>query len=662
MKKKFRERLVALSPTTNGARLSIVDQLLRFGSVGIFNTALTFVTIVVMKAGLGASDLAANSAGYALGLFTSFFLNRQWTFYAEASNKALVVSQIVRFMAIVFAAYGINIAIVLFLIGLDVNPYLAHATGMPWYTLVFFLGCRRYVFNSDGLVVGVPIRVSWPLLIVLVASASVLFYDLGVRPIELWDESRLANNAIEMAVSGYSLATTFDWKPDHWNTKPPLLIWLMVSSLKLFGFDEFAIRLPSAVAAFGTTIMLWAFIAYRLGRPLAGCLAALFLLATPYYVHEHGARSGNYESLLAFLTTGYLFAAYLYLREEVNRLRWIAVALFLAFLAFMTKTVQAFLFFPSIAVFLIATGDRTRIKEVGGGIALLMLLVAAYYLARENADPGYIAAAINNDLLGRYANVIENHRGNGWFYLYGEAAAPLLQFGLLSSAILSFLARDETRVFSRYMFLAMVGYLAVISSAGTKIFWYAFPLFPLAAASLALLFAEGMSFVSLRFSRKVPFPYLAVVAMASVSAVVVARNLESINDQSEWSPLNDACNKFLLSTATREASKSGLAVFHPGYSPWSYFAPTLFYTKILEAEGGTTIIVSSGGPIPDGFAYVLTCSVNTVKRLERSGRVLETIAGADNIMLYRVRETQVETRQGGNEFQRFRAEYTAVRK
>lgn len=644
MKRMFRELLIAPYATMNGAKRAIVDQLLRFGGVGILNTTLTFVTIVGMKAILGAGDLAANAAGYAVGLCASFLLNRQWTFRVAEGGKDRIISQLVRFLAIFFVAYAINIATVFPLIALGVNPYLAHAAGMPLYTLVFFLGCRRYVFHSGGLIAGAPRHVSWPLMIVLAASAIVLFHDLGVHPIELWDESRLANNAIEMAVSGLSLVTTFDWKPDHWNTKPPLLIWLMAASLRLFGFDEFGVRLPGAVAAFCTTIVLWAFIAYRLGRPVAGCLAVLLLLATPHYVHDHGARSGNYEPLLGFLAVGYLLAAYLYLRVEADRRLWFFLALVLAFLAFLTKTVQALLFFPPIAVFLIAARDRTRFMEVAGGVVLVVLLVAAYYVARENIDPGYIAAAINNDLLGRYTTAIEGHHGDGWFYLYGKGAALLLQCGLLSSVILSFLARDETRTFSRYALVAMSGYLAVISTASTKLSWYAFPLLPLAAANAALLVAEGMSFVSLRLSGQATLHrYLTAMAMVLVCAVVVARNLETINDQSEWFSLKDACNKFLLSTEAREASKSGLAVFHQGYNPGSYYAPTAFYTKILDAEGGKTIIVSPRGPFPRAFAYALTCSVNTVKRLEQSGQVLETIAGDDNIALLRMRESEVGT-------------------
>ncbi len=589
----------------------------------------------------------ANASGYAAGLCASFVLNRQWTFRGATGDGGRIVSQIVRFLAIFLVAYAMNVATVFPLIALGVNPYLAHAAGMPIYTLVLFPGCRRYVFNSDGLAVGIPFRVSWSLMVVLVASATVLFHDLGVHPIELWDESRLANNAIEMVVSGFSLVTTFDWGPDHWNTKPPLLIWLMTGSLRLFGFDEFGVRLPGAVAAFGTTIVLWAFVAYRLRRPVAGCLAALLLLLEPQYVHEHGARSGNYEPLLGLFTTGYLLAAYVYCRDEVNRRRWLAVALFLAFLAFMTKTVQALLFLPSIGVFLMATRDRARLMEVAGGLVLLMLLVVAYYVARENVDPGYIAAAINNDLRGRYATAIEGHHSDAWFYLYGKASTLLLQCGLLSSVMLSFIAKNGTRTFSRYALAAMSGYLAVISIASTKLSWYAFPLLPLAAVSAALLVAEGMSFVSLRLSgHATPHRFLTGAAVVSVCAVVVTRNLETINEQSEWFSLKAACNKFLLSKEAREASKSGLAVFHQGYNTGSYYAPTAFYTKILDAEGGRTTIVSPRGSFPPSFAYALTCSVNTVKRLEESRQVLEAIAGDDNIVLLRMRESEVGTHRG----------------
>ena len=90
-------------------------------------------------------------------------------------------------------------------------------------------------------------------------ASSVLFYRLGALPIEVWDEGRIVINALEMAHSGLSLITTYGGIPDHWNTKPPLFIWLMSLSIRVLGPNEWAVRLPSALSALATAVMVFAF-------------------------------------------------------------------------------------------------------------------------------------------------------------------------------------------------------------------------------------------------------------------------------------------------------------------------------------------------------------------------------------------------------------------
>jgi hypothetical protein len=75
-----------------------------------------------------------------------------------------------------------------------------------------------------------------------------MFIDLRPVPIVLWDESRLAVNALEMHLRGLSLVTTYEFSPDLWNTKPPLLIWLMQPGMAAFGPSEWTVRLPSLAA------------------------------------------------------------------------------------------------------------------------------------------------------------------------------------------------------------------------------------------------------------------------------------------------------------------------------------------------------------------------------------------------------------------------------
>src|SRR6266545_1491406 len=75
-------------------------------------------------------------------------------------------------------------------------------------------------------------------------TAVLAFSGLGVRPLISPAEARYALVAREMVESG-------DWIQPHLNharyyEKPPLIYWSVAASYRLFGFTEFASRLPSA--------------------------------------------------------------------------------------------------------------------------------------------------------------------------------------------------------------------------------------------------------------------------------------------------------------------------------------------------------------------------------------------------------------------------------
>ena len=57
-----------------------------------------------------------------------------------------------------------------------------------------------------------------------------LFFGLGKPFFQIWDEGRILINTFEMAQSGQWMATTFEGKPEFWNTKPLLLHWLQWAS------------------------------------------------------------------------------------------------------------------------------------------------------------------------------------------------------------------------------------------------------------------------------------------------------------------------------------------------------------------------------------------------------------------------------------------------
>lgn len=142
----------------------------------------------------------------------------------------------------------------------------------------------------------------WHLIGVCLLAFFPIFYQLGTEAIHIWDEAIYANNAVEMLENGNIWVLYNNGEPSLYNTKPPLAIWLQVLSMKFFGVNEWAVRLPSAFAALGTCLMLFYFLK-RWCNASVGYLAVLFLLTSKGFVQNHVALSGDLDALLCFFIT-----------------------------------------------------------------------------------------------------------------------------------------------------------------------------------------------------------------------------------------------------------------------------------------------------------------------------------------------------------------------
>lgn len=125
----------------------LVSQAIRFGFVGVFNTAVGLMVIYSLMYFLDVTPAIANACGYAIGTCISFALNRAWTFESRQS----VGRSLPRYVALAGCCYLANLAVVLVsLNALDVNPYIAQILGITIYTALMFLGSKIFVFNQDS--------------------------------------------------------------------------------------------------------------------------------------------------------------------------------------------------------------------------------------------------------------------------------------------------------------------------------------------------------------------------------------------------------------------------------------------------------------------------------------------------------------------------------
>ena len=78
---------------------------------------------------------------------------------------------------------------------------------------------------------------------------------LGVAPLFDWDEINFAEATREMMATGDYFRVQINYLP-FWE-KPPLFFWLQVLSMKLFGVNEYAARLPNAIIGVFTLAALY---------------------------------------------------------------------------------------------------------------------------------------------------------------------------------------------------------------------------------------------------------------------------------------------------------------------------------------------------------------------------------------------------------------------
>lgn len=119
------------------------------------------------------------------------------------------------------------------------------------------------------------------------------------------DEPRFAEASREMRERGDFVVPYFNNK--YRFDKPPFIYWTQIASYRFFGENDFAARLPSAVAAALTAVLLFAW-GRRLGNERVGWWAAIiFTLCLQTFIH---AKAAVADMWLVFFVTAAHWAAY----------------------------------------------------------------------------------------------------------------------------------------------------------------------------------------------------------------------------------------------------------------------------------------------------------------------------------------------------------------
>lgn len=328
-------------------------------------------------------------------------------------------------------------------------------------------------------------RLFW--ILTMIAIYLAIFFQLGRAPLKQWDESRQAVNAVEMMETGDPIVTYFEGKPDHWSTKPSLVPFIQSLSMKLFGVNEWAFRFPVALFAALTVLLIIFMGKVMTGEWIPGLTAGLILLSTKGYIHYHVSLTGDYDGVLIFFTTLYIFGFFLATRGADKGKQVLGYQVFAIGIVFavLSKGVAGLLFTPALLAYLFYKRSLIpflRSRTAWTSILFIVAVILSYYLGREALDPGYIQAVLDNELGGRFLTTIEEHHAPPTFYLkmfVKYKFVPwlvLLPFG-------AWAAWKNVKLRDALMLLILCATVqsAVVSFSATKLPYYEAPIYPLLA-------------------------------------------------------------------------------------------------------------------------------------------------------------------------------------
>ncbi len=209
-----------------------------------------------------------------------------------------------------------------------------------------------------------------PVLPWLIALLCVMAFAFqGTRGLWEPDEGRYSAGGVHMAQDGDWLVPTLDGVTPHL-TKPPVTYWALAASFKLLGYNEWAARLPSALAYIGTGLFL-----FGLGRRL--CPRKPWVPSVVWALSFAPVIAANVVStdpLLVLFETAAMYAFVEAQARAPDAARKWYLGMWLAWgLAFMTKGPPGLL--PLIAMtVMFAIHDRARLRALYPLVGVLLFL------------------------------------------------------------------------------------------------------------------------------------------------------------------------------------------------------------------------------------------------------------------------------------------------
>jgi 4-amino-4-deoxy-L-arabinose transferase-like glycosyltransferase len=302
-----------------------------------------------------------------------------------------------------------------------------------------------------------------------------LFFQLGSRGLNEPDEGRFAEIGREMAASDDYLIPRLNGL-EHL-AKPPVTYWLIAASVKVLGVNEFAARLPAALAALATLLAV-----YLLAKNARGETTALWTVTVLL-------SSALFWGMARLITTDMVMTCFVtwsvwcFWRWYVSPERsWRKILWFYVFLGLgmLTKGPVAVVL-PLFAVAgLRWRNENLKLRQMcwGRGAVIFLAIAAPWFVAIATVKPELWRYFVVREVVERVATT-EHGRLKEWWYFVPVLAVGFVPWTPLLPALAVLRgetgkSRDLIRLCATWAALGFV----LFTLSRSKLPSYVLPLFP----------------------------------------------------------------------------------------------------------------------------------------------------------------------------------------
>ena len=249
----------------------------------------------------------------------------------------------------------------------------------------------------------------------LVVVGDMIFVHLGLTPLIDPDEGRNASIAWEMKQAGNWLIPVYDGLP--YMDKPAFFFKSVALALSVFGHNEFAARLPSALSAAGLLALVFLFCRKQYDVRTAAMAVAVIATTPLFFSFAHYVI---FDMMLALAVCCAVFAGYNAEFEEglrrENLYRWAAVAIGIAVL--IKGPVGFILPVLILAIFFRVERRKGACKRLlcKQTWMILALIIMPWFIGASYLRPDFPYYGIVRESLARFTT--HDFKRDGPFYYY----------------------------------------------------------------------------------------------------------------------------------------------------------------------------------------------------------------------------------------------------